>query len=109
MKRRDFITLLGGATSAWPIAAQAQQGERARQPEKLVPTLLHGARIRRSLSFSVSAKTRFGMVLSPASPGPGCSATGINFFVGEVVAKRLALLHDLVPKAVQQSTGCPKG
>jgi ABC-type uncharacterized transport system substrate-binding protein len=168
MIRRDFITLLGGAAAAWPLAARAQRpavpvvgivgggsaGEFAREMAGFrkglneagyvegqnvtveyhglegkydrLPALMsdlvgrHVAVIATPTSnpAALAAKAAttttpivFGVGEDPVKMGlvsslarPSGNATGIYVFAADITAKRLGLLHDLVPKAVRIAT-----
>ena len=62
MKRREFITLLGGAAAAWPLAARAQQAERMRRIGVLAPTAPDDAEAQTRFAALRQGLQRFGWI-----------------------------------------------
>jgi putative tryptophan/tyrosine transport system substrate-binding protein len=116
MRRREFIAGLG-STAAWPRAAQAQQptmpvigylgAQSADDDYKrvTVPFLqglketgyVEGRNVAIEYRWAENQPDRLPVLAADL----GGNATGFNFFAQEVDAKRLGLLHELVPKAVR--------
>jgi putative ABC transport system substrate-binding protein len=115
LHRRSFITLLGGATAAWPIAARAQQ---AAMPVVgfLRSTPATGFAVdpfRQGLNDAgfvegknVTIEYRWADNQEDRLPGlaadlnrPGGNITGVVFSITPLVGKLLGMLHELVPRA----------
>src|SRR5262249_29423979 len=87
LRRRQFITLLGG-TAAWPLAARAQQGERMRRIGMLIPLNADDKVAQDRIAVFVQGLKELGGNL-----------TGVSNLNVELGSKQLELMHELVPTA----------
>jgi putative ABC transport system substrate-binding protein len=60
MKRREFITVLGGAAAAWPLAVRAQQSERKRRVGVLMGLSAHDAQAQDRIAAFVQGLQQLG-------------------------------------------------
>ena len=62
MKRRDFITLIGGAAATWPLAARAQQSERVRRVGVLVASAADDSQFQTWVGAFLQALAQLGWI-----------------------------------------------
>jgi len=63
MRRREFITLFGGTTVAWPLAAYAQQAERMRRVGVLLADVPNDAQVQSRITAFRQGLEAFGWII----------------------------------------------
>jgi ABC-type uncharacterized transport system substrate-binding protein len=90
VNRRDFITLLGGAATAWPFAARAQPGERMRRIGILLPVAADDAEFQARVGAFLQGLQQLGWSIGRNvridTRWAGASAAEIRRHVAELVA-----------------------
>ena len=94
MKRREFITLLGGA-GAWPLAARAQQPERMRRIGMLLPAAAEDSQFQTWVGAFLQALALSGWTIGRNvqidTRWAGANANTIQRHAAELVALALKL------------------
>jgi putative ABC transport system substrate-binding protein len=107
MKRREFITLLGGAAVAWPLAARAQQADRLPRIGVVYPGPHAGAppRVQAVLDgLRAGGYSQVEIVLQVADGDP----SRITPLVTEVVASKVDVLFAIGPAVVRAARSATK-
>ena len=90
MKRREFITLLGGAAAAWPLAARAQQPERMRRIGVLVTRPADDPEVQARVAAFLQGLQRLGWSDGPQRadrvPLGGATKAAFRRYAAELVA-----------------------
>jgi putative tryptophan/tyrosine transport system substrate-binding protein len=92
MRRREFITLLGGAASAWPLAARGQQAEQMRRIGVLMSAAADDPRWKALLTGLRDGLARLGWI-EGRTIHIDYRFTGANLDQFSVLAKELIALH----------------
>jgi putative tryptophan/tyrosine transport system substrate-binding protein len=105
MKRREFITLLGGAAAVWPLAADAQHGERIRRVGVLMTTAADDPEGQVRLAAFLQGLQQLGWMDGRNARIDTRWAAGNSDYTRKYAAELLTLAPDVIVAAGSQSVG----